>query len=356
MDTVGNLLTVPPGTLETGRTYYVTARGENLDNFGLSVYNEAREASESGEGIDIQAFHGSPDAPAVDVRVRNVGVLFPSLVPREYATNYVNVPEDLYIIEIAFPGDDNPLFSFLADLNGLGGGAALAFASGFVTSEEPDSAFALLVALPDGTVVPLRRFRTGFANIIHASPAAAADSVDVYIGESLALDNFPYLGATGYVELPVDEPISINAKTSTGPEDGQVLEIPANTLGEDEIHIVIVHGDGSDDFPITVSFIDTARATNSQQDLVDVIAFHGIPGVGAVDVRNGGSLAFPVLIENLAYGQFSDYVLFPETEFFLRFTTCYFRRQNFSSDLRLRGHLMASLHSTTRFSSMMKAW
>lgn len=318
-DTSGNFLTIAPNTLSPGFTYYVVARGESLENFGISVSDIAVESADEGT-INLQAFHGSPDAPAVDVNVRNVATIFPNLVPNDFGDDYVNVPEDVYLLDITFPGDPNPLFTFVGDLNGLGGNSVLAVASGFVTEENPDSAFTLLAVLPSGDVVPLTRVSIGFANIIHASPAGAADSVDVYIGDLLAIDNFPYLAATGYVELPTNEDITVNLKDSEGPDDGVVLTIPAGTLTEDAVHVVIVHGDGSDDFPITASFIDTARATNSQAGAIDVIAFHGIPGVPAVDVRNGGNLLFPSLIDNLGYGSFSPYLLLPEVEFFLRFT------------------------------------
>ena len=44
--------------------------------------------------------------------------------------------------------------TFRADLSGLGGGAAVVFASGYLTPGAP-SDFGLFAALPDGTVVPL---------------------------------------------------------------------------------------------------------------------------------------------------------------------------------------------------------
>ena len=320
-DTTGNFLTIPGNTLAVGETYYVVAAGDNIAEFGVEVFQGARERSETGFGIDLQAFHGSPDAPAVDVRVRNAFSLFENLEPRAYGDAYVNVPEDLYLLDITLPGEEDALFTFLANLNGLDGGAALVFASGYTTrSAEIDSSFKLLAALPDGNVVTLGRFDVAFANVVHAATAAAADSVDVYLDTLKILDNFPYLAATGFVELAANAEIRINLKTSTGPEDGNVLTIPANTLQKDSVHWVVVYGDGSDDFPISVNFIDTARATNSVPGGVDITAFHAIPGVPSVDVRNGANTTFPVIYSDLGYGEFADYILAPAGSYFFRFT------------------------------------
>ena len=321
-DTTGNFLTVPGGTLAVGETYIVIAAGDELANFGIEVLQGARERAEGGTGIDLQAFHGSPDAPAVDVRVRNAFALFENLEPRTFGDEYVNVPEDAYLLDITLPGSEDALFTFLANLNGLEGGAAMVFASGYTTRSAAaiDSSFKLLAALPNGAVVPLSRFDVAFANIFHGSPAAAADSVDVYVDTLKILDNFPYLAATGYVELPANAEIRINTKGSMGPDDGNVLTIPANTLTKDSVHLVVVYGDGTDDFPISVNFINNARPTNSEEGLVDIIAFHGIPGAPNVDVRNGGVLSFPVIIGDLGYGAFSDYILAPESDYYFRFT------------------------------------
>ena len=48
-------------------------------------------------------------------------------------TNYITVPPASYILDVT-PGNDNSTIvaSFEADLSGLGGGAAVVFASGFL--------------------------------------------------------------------------------------------------------------------------------------------------------------------------------------------------------------------------------
>jgi hypothetical protein len=66
------------------------------------------------------------------------------------------VPAAAYTLQVT-PGNDNNtvVASFIADLSSLGGGAAVVFASGFLSpaANQNGPAFGLFAALPNGTVV-----------------------------------------------------------------------------------------------------------------------------------------------------------------------------------------------------------
>jgi hypothetical protein len=86
---------------------------------------------------------------------RGIGVIVDDLTYGEF-TDYLSVGAGGYILDIT-PGDDNLTIvaSYDVDLSGLGGGAAVVFASGFLTpaDDQDGAAFGLFAALPDGTVV-----------------------------------------------------------------------------------------------------------------------------------------------------------------------------------------------------------
>ena len=162
-----DILATIPATLMAGETYVAIANGvlapasfaANPDGkdtaFNLYVKAMAREAGTAADKVDFFAFHGSTDAPTVDVIARGVATLVDDAAYGAM-TDYVSVPPASYTLDVT-PGSDNSAIvaSFAADLSGLGGGAATVFASGFLTPDanQNGAAFGLFAALPTGDVV-----------------------------------------------------------------------------------------------------------------------------------------------------------------------------------------------------------
>ncbi len=101
--------------------------------------------------VEFFALHGATDAPTVDVIARGVATLVDNAAYGDM-TGYIPVPPASYILDVT-PGDDNAtvVASFEADLSGLAGGAAVVFASGFLTpaDNQGGAAFGLFAALPE---------------------------------------------------------------------------------------------------------------------------------------------------------------------------------------------------------------
>ena len=125
--------------------------GDDTTPFTLDAFDMGRVAAADG-GVDLLLYHGSPDAPAVDVLT--VGdPIFTNVAYGEFE-GYVNVPGAQYTLDITPAGDnDNIVASYIANVTSLEGGAATVFASGLFSGEEPG--FAVWVALADGTTFPL---------------------------------------------------------------------------------------------------------------------------------------------------------------------------------------------------------
>ena len=141
--------------LEDGKVYIVMATGVVGDPdtpFDLNIFDEGRTSS-AGD-VDLLLYHGSPDAPEVDVVAQGVGVIFDNVEYGEY-DGYLNVPAAEYVLDVT-PSNDNDVIvkRYSADVTGLDGGAATVFASGFLGSADED-AFQVWVALADGTTFPL---------------------------------------------------------------------------------------------------------------------------------------------------------------------------------------------------------
>ncbi len=153
-----------PVTLAAGEGYVVMAAGvldgslpgnpDGIDTaFNLFIFPGLRSAG-TGSNVDLLAFHGAPDAPAVDVVAVGVGTLFGDLAFGEF-DGYLSVPAANYTLNITPAGNPGTVVaSFVANLTGLDGAAAVVFASGFLGARTL-AGFGLFAALPDGAVVPL---------------------------------------------------------------------------------------------------------------------------------------------------------------------------------------------------------
>ena len=136
-----------PVQLTTGSSTVIMAAGELGDDFDL-IFNDLVTTATAGQ-VGLLTFHGSPDAPTVDITAVGVGVLVTAL---EYQTfqGYLEVAEGDYVLGIG-PTGEAPIANFDVPLTGLAGGTAVAFASGYLGGGPP--AFGLFAALNDGTVV-----------------------------------------------------------------------------------------------------------------------------------------------------------------------------------------------------------
>jgi len=142
------IATFGPYDLTDGSQTVIMAAGELGGDFGLFV-NALNTMAADGQ-VGVLAFHGAPDAPTVDVAAVDVGPLFTSLDYLAFQ-GYLEVPAADYALTVAPAGDD-PIAGFDAPLSGLGGGAAVVFASGYL-GMAPE--FGLYAALSDGTVIML---------------------------------------------------------------------------------------------------------------------------------------------------------------------------------------------------------
>ncbi len=193
-----------PVTLANAETYVVMATGV-LDPSAFAPNPEGRDtgftlAVRSGvneEGLlrraRLQAYHGSPDAPSVDVRTRIWNwsrVLVGDLGYGEFQGPAAVWPRN-YDLDVTPAGDpETVVASFEADLRGLAGGAAVVFASGFLdpAANQGGAAFGLFAALPDGTVLALPASSGGGGDRGHDLVAKAAGDLPArLVGEQ----NYP---------------------------------------------------------------------------------------------------------------------------------------------------------------------
>ncbi|MBK8968139.1 MAG: DUF4397 domain-containing protein [Lewinellaceae bacterium] len=308
-----------PVNLTTDETYVVMAAGV-VGNMGATAFNlfvnpTAREAAADPANVDVAVFHGSPDAPAVDVyELLTDGKLISNLAFGSY-TNYLSLPAAVYDLKVE---EANSVTSFLtafrADLSGLAGGAATVFASGFYSGASP--AFGLFAALPDGTVLALGQTPYARVQIIHDSPTP---TVDIYTNSRLVADDFEFTDVLGFTELPAGREINVGVAGANSTSAADALANFQYTLDAGGTYVIVAAGVldsvGAKAFNLFVKA--DAQELSGTADDVAVQVFHGSPDAPAVDVVLPDGT---VLFDNISFGNFSDYVTVPSDVYEIRLT------------------------------------
>lgn len=149
-----------PFALEQGVDYIVVASGilNNTETPFTLLASTLNQEAQDNESFALKVLHGVTDAPAVDIYA-NGSLVIDSLVYSDF-TDYLQLPVGNYTIDITAHGAQQAVASFSAPLTGLGGGAGILYASGFLAGADTDPAFALVLTTPSSYVVELPETET----------------------------------------------------------------------------------------------------------------------------------------------------------------------------------------------------
>lgn len=163
--------TIDPGA---GNYYTAIANGvlnpedfdQSVNDIAFDLYRaaDARPEADIDGNVDIRAFHGATDLPAVDIEEREQGDLISGLGYGEFSEDYIELAEDNYTLDLYRDELDSAFASFEANLEdiGLEGEALTLFASGFAEPQENQDgeALGLFAADTEGNVVALNATET----------------------------------------------------------------------------------------------------------------------------------------------------------------------------------------------------
>jgi len=327
-------------TLEAGGTYVAIANGvlnpgmfsqnndANAKPLAFDVYAVGgRTTSTTPGSVDLFAWHGATDAPAVDVVVGETRLI--EGLSYGSASAYRTVPPGVYDLGIA-PTGGQPIATFRADVSALGGAAIIVVASGFLNPEANGNgpAFGLFAVAPTGGAfitlpsVPTQQFAQ--VQIVHNASDPATKVVDVWAGSTKLVDDFAFRSATPFLEVPAGVSIPIGIALSNSESAAESIAT-FNVTFEPGRYIVVANGllvpaffpknTDPDAAPRDFSLFPIAdiRPRTSIDGNVDIVVFHGATDAPKVDVLAGESR----LVEDLSYGSNSDYVSVPAGSYVL---------------------------------------
>ena len=173
--------------------------------FNLVANSSVRERSLISTNTDVLVFHGSTDAPTVDVQAQGAGTVVNDVAYGTYnSTGYLQLPSNTaagnYTLHITDAAGTSTVVSYLAPLNtlGLSGNAITVLASGFLnpTTNSNGPAFGLWVALASGgNLIPLPLYtftsieeNNALSNVISVYPNPFNDQVKINNETNLNID------------------------------------------------------------------------------------------------------------------------------------------------------------------------
>lgn len=322
-------------TLTDLNTYIIVANGivsttgymPNVP-FDLYVYDMGREVSNGGSMMtDLVVFHGSTDAPTVDVHEETAGELADDVMYGTFA-GYLELPTADYTVQVRNETNSAIVAAYGAPLSSLslGGTALTVLASGFLdpSMNSGGPAFGLYVATAAGgplLPLPAAPIPTASVQVIHNSADAAAAVVDVWLNNDLLIDDFAFRTASPFVQAQAGVPFDVSISLPTSTDTTGAVARFTYTLAADENYVLVANGivSGSGYMPIQpfdVYVYAGARQQAAQAGNVDLLVFHGATDAPTVDVDEVDVLN-TTLVPAISYGEFQGYVEAPEDDYTL---------------------------------------
>ncbi|UPT67098.1 MAG: DUF4397 domain-containing protein [Sphingobacteriales bacterium JAD_PAG50586_3] len=329
---------VPTGTYILVANGIVSPTGYSpAPAFGLDVFAGARESATDGNNTDVLVYHGSTDAPTVDVKEVSGPLSFPTIVDNASYNDfagYLSLPTSDYSIQVRTSDGVDAVAEYGAPLQtlSLNGVALTVLASGFLNpaNNSGGPAFGLYVALPSGgNLIPLptQDISTSRVQIIHNAADPAAAQVDVVVNGTTVADNFAFRAATPFIDLKGGLPYNIEVKTANGATT--IGSIPAATFTANEKYVVLAQGVAgpgfetnadvdADDNDFGFYVYEGAKEKPASNSTFEFIGVHGSTDAPKVDIIARG---VATVLDNVSYGDISaTYIPVPAASYLLDVT------------------------------------
>ncbi|NNC83074.1 MAG: DUF4397 domain-containing protein [Flavobacteriales bacterium] len=165
--------------------------------------------------------------------------------------------------------------------------------------------------------------QTARVNILHNSPDDAATVVDVYVNGEIAVPDFEFRTATGFLDLPAGTPIEIDIAPGTSADVSESVYNVSLTLEADETYLVVadgITGLSSTTYTPAPAFglqvFPMAREAASMMGNTDVLVHHGSTDAPTVDVVEVG-VGAGTIVDNASYPGFVPYLELPTADYVL---------------------------------------
>ena len=303
------------------KDYYTIAAGvvdpndfdANPDGIGIELglfnFDMAKTTSDDSDEVDLALFHGITNFGTVATYVGGGFDIDLAIDPLSFGdfSEYATLEAEDVILQVTDEDGDESFLAYEAPLSAFGGTAFMAIASGIVGEDGG----VLLIDPNGGDLIPLNS-PTASVQIIHNAADPTVESVDIYLGEEMILEDFAFRTASPFVAVDA----AVSSTVTVVPTGGDIADgITEESFFEaGETYIAIANGvlspmdfeDNPDGFDIAFDLFPywPARTEADDENEVDVLVFHGATDAPTVSVWARG--VDDALIQSLIYGDFAD--------------------------------------------------
>jgi hypothetical protein len=302
----------------------VSASGYNpVQSFNLDVFAAAEEVSGNASNTNVLVYHGATDAPTVDI-MTGTTTLVDDISYAEFNSSYLQLSTADYTITVTDASGLNTVASYSAPLSTLNlqGASLVALASGFLNPANNSNgpAFGIWVALPSGgslIELPTVNAIPARVQVIHNCADAAAATVDIWLNDTLLIDNFNFRTASAFFDAPSGTAFDITVQPANSVDTTNGLAHFTYTLAAGETYVLVANGTVSASGynpvqPFNIDVFTGAQESSGNPSNTNVLVYHGATDAPVVDIVAGPA----TLVDDIAYATFdTDYLQLPTADY-----------------------------------------
>jgi len=171
-------------------------------------------------------------------------------------------------------------------------------------------------------ILPAMLFGQARVQVIHNSADAAAAVVDVWLNNTLLIDNFEFRTASSFIDAPAGVDFDVVIQPSNSTDTTNALARFTYNLANGGTYVLVANGivvptGYSPATPFNIYVYDMGRETATNPANTDLLVFHGSTDAPIVDVVEVG-VGAGTIIDDLEYAEFAGYLELPTLDFSLQ--------------------------------------
>ncbi len=171
-------------------------------------------------------------------------------------------------------------------------------------------------------VTSVNLFATARLQVIHNAADLAAATVDVWLDNTLLLNDFNFRTASPFIDAPSGVAFKVSIQPANSTDTVNALFTKNFTLTAGKTYVVIANGivspsSYSPATPFDLYAYDMGKESAALSTNTEVMVFHGATDAPVVDVKEVG-VGAGTIIDDLAYSDFTDYLALPTADYSLQ--------------------------------------